>query len=263
MCENEYVLSNMMKMLQKFDVKGISVREQDLQTLEEEEAEFLFVESECYSARVRQFLETHPLTMGVLLIGFQERFNTELENLMTVRKPLYIMELARILAHEDMDVEDLEADGIEFTAPDADVLIVDDNKVNLTVAEGIISPLHMRVDKAISGIQALEMIDRKHYDLILMDHMMPELDGIETTRIIRRFHEDYNNVPIIALTANVMEEMQSMFLVEGMNDFVAKPIETKLLVDKIKQWLPPEKVQRIEGKEKSKAASGGKRRPSG
>lgn len=252
LCDNEYVLSNMLKMLQKFGVKGISVREQDILTLEEEEAEFLFIESECYSARVREFLETHPQTMGVLLIGFQERFNTELENLMTVRKPLYITELAKILAHEDMDVEDLEADGIEFTAPDADVLIVDDNKVNLTVAEGIISPLHMRVDKAISGIQALEMIDRKHYDLILMDHMMPELDGIETTRIIRRFHEDYNNVPIIALTANVMEEMQSMFLVEGMNDFVAKPIETKILVDKIKQWLPPEKVQPIEGREKSR-----------
>lgn len=257
LCNNEYVLSNMMKMLMKFDVKGISVREQDLQTLEEEEAEFLFVESECYSARVKEFLETHPQTMGVLLMGFEERFNTDLENLMTVRKPLYIMELARILAHEDMDVEDLEADGIEFTAPDADVLIVDDNKVNLTVAEGIISPLHMRVDKAISGIQALEMIDRKHYDLILMDHMMPELDGIETTRIIRRFHEDYNNVPIIALTANVMEEMQSMFLVEGMNDFVAKPIETRLLVDKIKQWLPPEKVQPIEGREKSKGRKRG------
>lgn len=257
LCDNEYVLSNMMKMLQKFGVKGISVREQDLQTLEEEEAEFFFIESTCYSTGVREFLKTHLQLMGVLLIGFEERFNTELENLMTVRKPLYIMELARILAHEDMDVEDLEADGIEFTAPDADVLIVDDNKVNLTVAEGIISPLHMRVDKAISGIQALEMIDRKHYDLILMDHMMPELDGIETTRIIRRFHEDYNNVPIIALTANVMEEMQSMFLVEGMNDFVAKPIETRLLVDKIKQWLPPEKVQPIEGREKSKGRKRG------
>ncbi|MCM1118199.1 MAG: PocR ligand-binding domain-containing protein [bacterium] len=257
LCDNEYVLGNMTKMLQKFGVKGISLREQDLQTLEEEEAEFFFIESACYSARVREFLKTHPQMMGVLLMGFEERFNTDLENLMTVRKPLYIMELARILAHEDMDVEDLEADGIEFTAPDADVLIVDDNKVNLTVAEGIISPLHMRVDKAISGIQALEMIDRKHYDLILMDHMMPELDGIETTRIIRRFHEDYNNVPIIALTANVMEEMQSMFLVEGMNDFVAKPIETRLLVDKIKQWLPPEKVQPIEGREKSKGRKRG------
>ena len=80
-----------------------------------------------------------------------------------------------------------------------------------------------------------------------MDDLIPELDGIETTRIIRRFHEDYDNVPIIALTANVMEETQAMFLVEGMNDFVAKPIELKVIVAKIKQWLPPKKIQRVEG----------------
>ena len=119
----------------------------------------------------------------------------------------------------------------------------------------------MKVEKATSGKQALEMIEKKHYDLIFMDHMMPELDGVETTRLIRRFHEDYNDVPIIALTANVMEEMQGMFLVEGMNDFVAKPIETKVIVAKIKQWLSPEKMQRVESKEKSREYELGRKGP--
>ena len=75
---------------------------------------------------------------------------------------------------------------------------------------------------------------------------MPELDGIETTHIIRRFHEEYDNVPIIALTANVVEEMRSMFLVEGMNDFVAKPIELNAIVAKLKQWLPARKIKKLE-----------------
>ena len=97
------------------------------------------------------------------------------------------------------------------------------------------------------------MVGKKHYDLIFMDHMMPELDGIETTRIIRRFHEEYDNVPIIALTANVMEESQAMFLVEGMNDFVAKPIELKVIVSKIRQWMPSKKIQRIESKGEKEA----------
>ena len=212
---------------------------------------------------MHKYLETHPQITGVLLVGFKEQINIDLENVMAVRKPLYILELAKILAHEDLYAgeEESEDEGLGFIAPDAEVLVVDDNNVNLIVAEGIIAPLQMKVEKATSGKQALEMIEKKHYDLIFMDHMMPELDGVETTRLIRRFHEDYNDVPIIALTANVMEEMQGMFLVEGMNDFVAKPIETKVIVAKIKQWLSPEKMQRVESKEKSREYELGRKGP--
>ncbi|MBQ9437524.1 MAG: response regulator, partial [Lachnospiraceae bacterium] len=79
-------------------------------------------------------------------------------------------------------------------------------------------------------------------DLIFMDHMMPEMDGVETTRIIRRLYPDYDNVPILALTANAMDGTKEMFLEEGMNDFIAKPIELRTLISKVKQWLPAEKV---------------------
>ncbi len=75
-----------------------------------------------------------------------------------------------------------------------------------------------------------------------MDHMMPGLDGIDTTRLIRRFHAKYTNTPIIALTANVMEDAKKMFLEEGMSDIIPKPIELKTLNEKLLQWLPPEKI---------------------
>lgn len=253
LCDNEYVLRNMKRMLKKLHVGCIPVqRQEDYELLEE--AEFFFIESECCSGQVWEYLKAHPQITGVLMVGFKEQINSDLDNVMAVHKPLYILGLAKILAHESLyaDKDDSEDEGFGFIAPDADVLIVDDNKVNLIVAEGIIAPLQMKVDKAISGKQALEMIEEKHYDLILMDHMMPELDGIETTRIIRRFHEDYDNVPIIALTANVVEEVRAQFLVEGMNDFVAKPIESKVLVAKIRQWLPASKQQKIEGKEQGR-----------
>ena len=252
LCDNEYVLRHMKKMLKELQIECISVQNPaELEALEADGAEFLFMESACYSGRIQEYLEAHPQVTGVLLAGFKEQPGIDLENVLAVRKPIYISELAKILAHEDLyaDEDDLEEEDFGFIAPDAEVLIVDDNEVNLIVAEGIISPLQMRVDKAVSGKQAIEMIEKKHYDLILMDHMMPELDGIETTRIIRRFHEDYDDVPIIALTANVMEEMRARFLVEGMNDFVAKPIESRVLVAKIKQWLPAQKQQRLESRE--------------
>ena len=74
---------------------------------------------------------------------------------------------------------------------------------------------------------------------------MTELDGIETTHIIRRFYKEYEQVPIIALTANAVEGTKEMFCREGMNDFVPKPIELRMLVSKVKKWLPPEKVKKV------------------
>ena len=77
---------------------------------------------------------------------------------------------------------------IDFEAPDAKILIVDDNEVNLAVCVGLLKPLNMQIDTAISGAVAIDKISNTMYDLIFMDHMMPEMDGIETTHIIRRMH---------------------------------------------------------------------------
>lgn len=250
-CTNKYIRAHMKKMLELLHVECVMVEQrEDFKLLERKNAEFFFMELEddSYASVTNDYMTCHPAMTGVWITGFGRKIKPFQENVIAVQKPLHIMDLARILNHEDLysKEEELEEE-FEFIAPEAEILIVDDNVPNLMVAEGILAPLQMKIDKASSGIQAIEMIEKKHYDLIFMDHMMPELDGIETTRIIRRFHEDYDTVPIIALTANVMEETQAMFLVEGMNDFVAKPIELKVIVSKIRQWLPSKKIQRIEG----------------
>ena len=255
-CTNKYMRANMKKMLEQLHVECLLVQErEDLKLLEEKNVEFFFIELEdnSYASVTYDYMIAHPRITGVWITGFGEKIKPSQENVIAVQKPLHIMALSKILSHEDLDSgEEDSEENFEFIAPDAEILVVDDNVPNLMVAEGILAPLQMKIDKASGGKQALEMIERKHYDLIFMDHMMPELDGIETTRIIRRFHEDYDNVPIIALTANVMEESQAMFLVEGMNDFVAKPIELKVIVAKLKQWLPPKKIQKIEGEGEKK-----------
>ena len=122
--------------------------------------------------------------------------------------------------------------------PDAKILIVDDTKVNLMVARGLMKKYEMQIDTAESGKQAIEMVQKKDYDIVFMDHMMPEMDGIDTTRNIHALGAKYQKLTIIALTANVINEAKEMFLKSGMQDFLAKPIEPKELDIIISKWLP-------------------------
>lgn len=132
---------------------------------------------------------------------------------------------------------------MNFTAPEATVLIVDDNEINLEVAAGLLEPINMKIDLAESGKRALQMAAEKKYHLIFMDHMMPVMDGIETTERLRQMDDEYyHTVPIIALTANALMDAREKFAKAGMDDFVAKPIEMKEICKCIKRWLPEELI---------------------
>lgn len=209
---------------------------------------YLFYQKKSYREDFQRILQKHPQITGVELIGFFEQEELKLSNIHIFREPMSTAGIAMALNDETgaVQAEDMEAFTFHFRAPEADVLIVDDNAINLTVTEGLLEPLKMKITSALSGREALELIDKNRYDLIFMDHMMPELDGVETTRIIRRLHPEYANVPIIALTANAVDRAKDMFLSEGMNDFVPKPIEVQLIVRKVREWLPPEKIQKTD-----------------
>ncbi len=127
--------------------------------------------------------------------------------------------------------------------PEANILIVDDNKVNLQVAKGLLEPYDMKIDTAENGYDALSKIRKKDYNLILMDHMMPDIDGIDTTKIIRKLPgEKYKKLPIIALTANALIHAKQIFIDAGMNDFLAKPIDIYKLNIIIKKWIPTHEI---------------------
>lgn len=130
-------------------------------------------------------------------------------------------------------------DGLKITPmPFAKILIVDDNEVNIQVAQGLMNPYSMQLDCAYSGEEAIDKIKMTKYDLVFMDHMMPGLDGVDTTKIIRNLEgEYYKQVPIVALTANAVSEAKEMFLSEGFDDFLAKPIELLKLNLILKKWV--------------------------
>lgn len=130
-----------------------------------------------------------------------------------------------------------------FIAPEAKILIVDDNAINRMVAAGLLAPFQMQIDMAESGKMALSMVQEKKYDLIFMDHIMPDMDGIETTKNIRALDGPYyKTLPIIALTADAMTESQKLFAEASMNGFVAKPIDMAQLTRVLLQWLPKELI---------------------
>lgn len=220
---------------------------QDLDTLPEGKRLFLFMDRPMFSSDVKNYIWNHPQLTAVLIINFYDQVSYGIPNLLVLKKPFFSLNIAMLLNGEELYRNDnLEECDFDFTAPEARILIVDDNAVNLTVAEGLLEPLKMKIDTVISGKDAINAINNapSKYDIIFMDHMMPELDGVETTHIIRSFHPEYSEVPIIALTANAVEGIKGMFLREGMNDFVAKPIEVRMLVSKVKQWLPVEKLKK-------------------
>jgi signal transduction histidine kinase/CheY-like chemotaxis protein len=139
--------------------------------------------------------------------------------------------------------------GARFTAPGARILVVDDIATNLKVAEGLLAPYHAQVDTALSGADARELVKRRRYDIIFMDHMMPRMDGIEAAAIIRASEGEYfKTVPIIALTANAVSGMREMFLAQGFNDFLAKPIDVSKLDDAVGRWIPREKQIKADGR---------------
>jgi CheY-like chemotaxis protein/diacylglycerol kinase family enzyme len=135
--------------------------------------------------------------------------------------------------------------GQQFTAPTARILVVDDNRMNLTVVCELLKKTEIKVDTAKSGAECLELADRNHYDLILMDHMMPEMDGVETLISLRGQLQNHET-PVIALTANAVAGAREMYLDYGFDDYLSKPISGDKLERKLLRYLPQEKLAGVD-----------------
>ncbi|MDE7259297.1 MAG: response regulator, partial [Lachnospiraceae bacterium] len=116
------------------------------------------------------------------------------------------------------------------------------------VATGLLKKFGIVPDLVDNGQDSVEMIRRqRQYDLVFMDHMMPEMDGIEAVKLIRATGTPYTDrLPIVALSANAVKGMEAEFLVGGMNDFLPKPIDMAMLGSILKKWLPPELIRHSE-----------------
>ncbi len=131
----------------------------------------------------------------------------------------------------------------QFTAPDAKVLIVDDNAMNLALMRGLLKRTKMSVDLADSGNKCLELCKDKKYDIIFMDHMMPELDGIETLELLHKQDDGQNkDTTVIVLTANVVAGCREMYIEKGFDDYFPKPIQADKLEELLINYLPDDLI---------------------
>ncbi|MDR0565361.1 MAG: response regulator, partial [Azoarcus sp.] len=171
-------------------------------------------------------------------------------NMRTLLMPTYAPAVANVLnglADSRHFIRTAE-DNSRYILPDARILIVDDLAANLRVAQGLLAIYEVQIDCAESGLVAIEKSKRQCYDIIFMDHMMPDMDGIEATNAIRALEGEYfQNVPIIALTANAVSGMREMFISKGFNDFISKPIEISKLNAIMDKWISKDKRRIVPG----------------
>jgi signal transduction histidine kinase/CheY-like chemotaxis protein len=155
--------------------------------------------------------------------------------------PVFTVSLANVFNGPPEELR-REKSHTKFIAPDARILVVDDNRTNLVVVKGLLSPYRMDITLCSSGREAVVLAQRNYYDIIFMDHMMPGMDGVEATAAIRALEGDwFHDIPIIALTANAVAGMREEYLSKGFSDFVSKPIEIPKLEEVMDRWIPQEK----------------------
>jgi CheY-like chemotaxis protein len=209
---------------------------------------FVFVSYALYIKYKDAISEFEKNTGIVVLTEFVETVPDNKINVLAM--PVYALSIANILngttgsfsygTHNDLIVR--------FTAPEASVLVVDDIITNLKVANGLLLPYKMRVDLCKSGETAIDAIKKNRYDIVFMDQKMPGMDGIEATLKIRAMGDEdpyYKEMPVIALTANAISGTKEMFLENGFNDFLSKPIDTVKLDTVLGKWISKVKQKSI------------------
>jgi len=203
--------------------------------------------------KILQFADNFNL---VLLTEFGESITSG--NWSVLSMPAHAISIANIFngTSDRFSYNTSEDLAVRFTAPTAKALVVDDINTNLKVVSGLLAPYKMEVDLCDSGAEAIEAVKLKRYDIVFMDHKMPEMDGMEAMHHIRALDEKvpyFKNLPIIALTANAVTGMKEMFLQGGFDDFLSKPIDIVQLNRILGKWI--KKAKQISAKvEKGKAS---------
>jgi signal transduction histidine kinase/CheY-like chemotaxis protein len=244
---------SLMETLRNFGVPAIAAAtaEELLEQLARGRFSFAFVSTPALEQAASLIREESLNTVLVLLAEISA--TTAAENAsgiagIVIPMPAYAVSVANALngKHNTRHWED-SIPG--FIVPKARLLIVDDLATNIKVTEGLLALYQAEVDTCLSGDRAVEMVKEREYDIVFMDHMMPVMDGIEATAAIRAWEKERKNqsssarvpVPILALTANATAGIKGVFLENGFNDFLPKPIDLAKLDDIMNVWIPAEK----------------------
>ncbi len=198
----------------------------------------------------QDYYEELAETLKVVVIAEREFMLSRSSRLLVIHKPFFVLSVVNLLNGEvkENGFGEAQAAGRKpFLYDNVRVLAVDDEEMNLKVAKGVLGSYNIQVDTCLSGKEAIERCATTAYDIIFLDHMMPGFDGIETLKHIREMNNGmYQDLPVVALTANTISGAREMFKNEGFTEFIPKPIERAVLERVLRKVLPMGKVQNDE-----------------
>ncbi len=218
---------------------GIGMKKEDMKNL--------FIQFQRLDEKRNRHIEGTGLGMSIV-VSLLEQMNSKLEVDSVYGQGSTFSFVLPQKVIDDTPIKDFEAaKQIQFRkknyvplvhAPNAHILGVDDNRINLTILKGLLKRTNVQFDYVLSGKDCLKKIANTHYDLIFLDHLMPEMDGIETIDHIRKMGAEFENLPVIALTANVMSGAKERYMNAGFSDFLEKPIVPEKLEEILRAYLP-------------------------
>ena len=209
----------------------------------------LFLGKEEYEEN-KSYIESIDHNMRVVVISDDDEILPQGSSVTLIKKPFYALPVVNIL-NSGANGEG-SREGVSMICPGLKVLVVDDEPMNLMVTRGILKDYQMDVSTAESGRKAISMCGKEDYDLILLDHMMPEMDGIETLKEIRKLNrKSSRECIIIAFTANAVSGARDMFLQEGFDEFISKPVELMELERVLKKSLPKSSYKYVDKNKKA------------
>lgn len=212
----------------------------------------LFIAREEYEEN-KSYFEDLDQEIKVIVVADNDFVLPQESRVALLKKPFYSLSIVNILNAGAAEEETLLQEKC-MICPGVSVLVVDDEPMNLMVAKGIFKDYQMRVTTAESGRKAIELCEKEDFDLIFLDHMMPEMDGVETLKRLRKIHADTGRVfTVIAFTANAVSGAREMFLREGFDEFVSKPIETLEMERILRKVLPKSSIMFVDENDRKAA----------
>lgn len=243
----EYYNETIAHMIESLDVSMHRVfRMDELKSLVEVcRITHLFIGAEEYEEN-REWFEKLAGEVKVIVVADEKFAPMSGTRTKLLKKPFYCLTVANMLNAES-EQDELQCAEKRMICPNVKILAVDDEPMNLMVAEGIFRQYEMQVKTVYSGMEALELCEKEEFDLIFLDHMMPGMDGVETLKRLRSFFaETGRSAIVIAFTANAVSGAREMFYREGFDGFVSKPIEMVELERVLKNVLPDSKIRFVD-----------------
>lgn len=200
--------------------------------------------SQNYMNMVKDRIQDEKLMKKLVLIS---KRNTDLQLIKSfpvLTRPIHVMTVVEAITGTKNLAKKRANRYSPFKCPTARVMVVDDNQINLQVAGGMLEKISAQVVTVLSGKECLKKLETEEFDLIFMDYMMPEMDGIDTLKNIKRMNNPkVLSIPVIALTANAVSGSKEMFLEAGFDDYISKPIDRKAFYAVVKKYIPQEKIE--------------------